>query len=415
MPPGERAQSPPQPAARPRWSVVLRAVREARGVTLEGWAARVGVSRATAQRWEAGARVPDTAAEAAILAYCRETALFRAYERGPLAGLVLTAELLQELLAEARWRGGGGPDASAPPLVSPTSEDAGDVVAEPETPPVEQQIRFCTAPDGARLAYATAGAGPPLVKAANWLSHLEFDRHSPVWRHWLAELSGHHTLIRYDERGCGLSDWDADEFSLEAWVRDLETVVDALAIERFPLLGVSKGGAVAVAYATRHPERVSHLILYGAFARGRLERPNSLHEIELAKARQNLIEFGWGQENPAFRQFFTSLFIPDGTPEQMGWFNDLQRISTSPAIATRIQAASNNLNVTGLARQIAVPTLVLHSRADAVVPFEEGRHLATLIPGARFVPLEGKNHILLATEPAWPRFLSEVQRFLESS
>jgi pimeloyl-ACP methyl ester carboxylesterase/DNA-binding transcriptional regulator YiaG len=341
MGPTDRA---PQPSGnlpqRLHWHEVLRALREARGVTQNGWAAQLSVGRRTVQRWEAGERIPDPAAEAAILAYCRDTGLLRSYDRGPLAGLSLTADLLQNLLAEARWQVGGVPAAPVLLVAPPPSGGLNGDGAESETPaasPMEQQIRFCTAPDGVRLAYATAGTGPSLVKAANWLSHLEFDWHSPVWRHWLAAFSARHTLVRYDERGCGLSDWDVGELSLDAWVRDLETVVDTLGLERFPLLGISKGGAVAVAYATRHPERVSHLILYGTFARGRLERHYSTHEIEMAKALENLTEVGWGRDNPAFRQLFTSLFIPDGTVDQMKWFNDLQRISTSPANAARMR------------------------------------------------------------------------------
>jgi len=291
--------------------------------------------------------------------------------------------------------------------------DAVGPVDDGERPaPPEQAIRFCIAPDGVRVAYATVGAGPPLVKAAHWLSHLEFDWRSPVWRHWLTGLSSRHTLVRYDERGCGLSDWDAADVSLEAWVRDLGAVADAAGLERFPLLGVSQGGAIALTYATRHPERVSHLVLYGAYARGRGQRRYAPHELEKARALLPLIELGWGQDNPAFRQLFTSLFLPDATAEQARWFNELQRVTTSPHNAARNWAAFNAIDVSGLLPRVTVPTLVLHARDDAVVPFEEGRSLAAHIAGARFVPLEGKNHILLETEPAWPRFLAEVHRFL---
>jgi pimeloyl-ACP methyl ester carboxylesterase len=278
---------------------------------------------------------------------------------------------------------------------------------------MEQQIRFCTAPDGVRIAYATVGAGPVLVKAANWLSHLEFDWQSPVWRHWLEGLSAHHTLVRYDERGSGLSDWDIDELSIDAFVHDLEAVVETLELDRFPLLGLSQGGPIAIAYTMRHPEKVSHLILYGTYARGRFNRDYAPDELTLAQTGLTLIQLGWGRDNPAFRQFFTSLFMPEATPEQMRWFNDLQRVSASPENAVKIRTAFSNINVSNLASKLAVPTLVLHAREDAVVPFEEGRRLAALIPTARFVPLEGKNHILLESEPAWLRFLEEVHRFLE--
>lgn len=277
---------------------------------------------------------------------------------------------------------------------------------------MEQQIRFCTTTDGVRIAYATVGQGPPFVKTANWLSHLEFDWQSPVWRHWLTGLSQNHTLVRYDERGCGLSDWDVEDFSVDAWVQDLEAVVDALGLERFPLLGISQGGPVAITYAVRHPEKVSHLILCGAYALGRYNRKLTEAQFEMIETLQNLVKLGWGQDNPAFRQVFTSLFMPEGTTEQMRWFNDLQRVSASPENAYKIRLTNSYIDVSDLAVQISTPTLILHSREDAAVPFEEGRHLAGLIPGAQFVPLEGKNHILLETEPAWPRFLDEVHNFV---
>ena len=278
--------------------------------------------------------------------------------------------------------------------------------------PLEQQIRFCTSGDDVRIAYATVGSGPPLVKVANWLSHLEFDSHSPVWRHWIRELSRNHMLVRYDERGCGLSDWAIEEFSLDAWVRDLETVVDALSLERFPLLGISQGGPIAIAYTARHPERVSRLILYGSYARGRLQRKLSDREREEAELLLRMITVGWGTDHTAFRQVFTSLFIPDGTPEQAQWFNELQRVSTTPENAARMVATFYSLDVRALAPRLDTPTLVLHAADDMRVSFEEGRLLASLIPGARFVPLDGRNHILLESEPAWPRFLHEVRKFL---
>jgi pimeloyl-ACP methyl ester carboxylesterase len=285
---------------------------------------------------------------------------------------------------------------------------------DPAHPPGRQQrIRFATASDGARLAYAVAGRGPPLVKAANWLNHLEFDWHSPVWRHWMEALTADRCLVRYDERGTGVSDWAVEDISFEAFVRDLEAVVDAAGLERFVLLGISQGCAVSAAYAVRHPERVSHLVLYGGYAKGWLKR--SLPERERREALETLMRQGWGQDNPAFRQVYTSLFIPEASSEQMRWFNDLQRASASPENAIRILRAVGDIDVRPLLPRIRTPTLVLHCRGDAVVPFEEGRELAALIPGADFVPLEGRNHLLLEWEPAWPRFLSEVQSFLGSS
>lgn len=280
---------------------------------------------------------------------------------------------------------------------------------------MRQEIRFSTAPDGVQLAYATSGVGPPLVKVANWLSHLEFDWQSPVWRHWLTGLSRHNTLVRYDERGCGLSDWEAANLSLDAWVADLETVVETAGLRRFPLFGMSHGATVAIAYAARHPEQVSKLILYGGYVRGRFKRTLTHAERDEAEALLKLISFGWGQENSAFRQVYTTLFIPEGTDLQMRWLNDLQRITTSPKHAARIIEAYFSVDVQDLAPRLRVPTLILHGQADAVVPFDEGRHLATLIPNAHFVPLDSKNHVLLETEPAWERFLHEVHTFLDVS
>jgi pimeloyl-ACP methyl ester carboxylesterase len=276
----------------------------------------------------------------------------------------------------------------------------------------EQRIHFCTAPDGVRIAYAVAGRGPPLVKAANWLTHLDHDWRSPVWRHWLRELARDHTLIRYDERGCGLSDWELDDFSFEAWVRDLELVVDARQLDRFPLLGISQGAAVAVAYAARHPERVSRLILYGGYARGRLRRGATPRQVEEAEVLQQLTRVGWGRANPAFRQVFALLFMPDATPERHRWLDELQRDSTSPENAVRFERVFHHIDVTDLAPRVRAPTLVLHAREDGMVPYEEGRILAALIPDACFVTLESRNHVLQEEEPAWPHFVEELRAFL---
>ena len=275
-----------------------------------------------------------------------------------------------------------------------------------------QTIRFCTSADGARIAHATVGRGPPLVKAANWLNHLEFDWNSPVWRHWLSELGRDHTLVRYDERGCGLSDWSAGDMSVDAWVRDLEAVVDALDLERFPLLGISQGAPIAIAYAVRHPDRVSHLVLYGGYLRGRLHRGLSPKDMDERDLMIRMVRVGWGQDHPAFRQVFTTLFIPDANPEQITWFNELQRVSATPENAARMLEAFDRIDVRALAPRVQVPTLVLHAKGDLRVPFVEGRLIATSIPGARFVPLESRNHLLLENEPAWTRFLETVRDFL---
>jgi DNA-binding winged helix-turn-helix (wHTH) protein/pimeloyl-ACP methyl ester carboxylesterase len=274
-----------------------------------------------------------------------------------------------------------------------------------------QHIGFCTARDGVRIAYATAGAGPPLVKAANWLNHLEFEWESPVWSHWVGELVQHHTLVRYDERGCGLSDWEVKDISFDAWLRDLETVVDKLALDRFALLGLSQGASIAIAYAVKHPEKVSHLVLYGSYARGWAKR-GSQDQIESKQALNTLIRLGWGQDHPAFRQMWTALYIPDGTLEQTQWFNDLQRISASPENAYRFSGAFGDIEVVDLLPRVQIPTIVFHCDQDAAVPFQEGRLVAADIAGAKFVPLASRNHVLLGNEPAWSVFVRELGRFL---
>lgn len=280
------------------------------------------------------------------------------------------------------------------------------------TPP---QIRFAHASDGVRLAYTVSGRGQPvLIKAATWLSHLEFDWDSPVWCHLLKDLTTRGAFVRYDERGCGLSDWSVPELSFPSWVRDLETVADAVAEPRFALLGISQGAAVAVAYAVRHPERVTHLVLHGGYARGRLVRSDTPEQRDEAETMCHLAELGWGKDDAAFRQFFTTQFIPGGTPEQHRWFNEMERISTSPANAARFMRAFNTIDVTALLPQVRCPTLVLHSQRDVRVPFAEGRLLAGSIPGAQFVPIDSGNHLLLASEPGWARWRDAVAQFLGS-
>jgi pimeloyl-ACP methyl ester carboxylesterase/DNA-binding CsgD family transcriptional regulator len=275
-----------------------------------------------------------------------------------------------------------------------------------------EHIRFCTSGDSTRIAYAVTGKGPPLVKAANWLTHIEFDAKSPVWRHWISELSCNRTLVRYDERGCGLSDWDVADLSFESWVSDLEAVVDAAGLDRFALLGVSQGGAVAVAYAVRHPERVTHLVLYGAFSRGIAIRAKSRAEIEENEMAIKLAVRGWERDNPAYRQTFATLIVPEGSPEQHHSFTDMMRLSTSAENAGRLLREFAGIDVRARASRISCPTLVLHARNDERTAFEEGLLLASLIPGARLVPLESRNHILLENEPAWAEFTAELRGFL---
>ncbi|KKK80624.1 hypothetical protein LCGC14_2821640, partial [marine sediment metagenome] len=276
---------------------------------------------------------------------------------------------------------------------------------------MEQQIRFCTASDGVRIAYATVGEGYPLVKAANWLNHLEFDWQSPIWGHLMRGLAENHQLVRYDERGTGLSDRQVEDTSFERWVSDLGAVVDAAGLDRFALLGISQGGPVAIAYATQNPERVSHLILYGTYARFP-GIPKTPEEVEAARALMILMRQGWGQDNPAFRHIFTSEFLPDGTAEQMRWFADVERKSASPEMAVKIMTEFARIDVTEITRRISTPTLILHCRDDQACPFSAGRELAALVPGARFVPMEGSNHLFLEDDPAREVFLREVNLFL---
>jgi pimeloyl-ACP methyl ester carboxylesterase/DNA-binding CsgD family transcriptional regulator len=273
---------------------------------------------------------------------------------------------------------------------------------------VKQEVRFCASADGTRLAYAIHGNGPPLVRVATWLTHLDYDWDSPVWRHWLQALGERHTVVRYDERGCGLSDPDPGEPSLETWVADLEAVVDAVGLDRFALLGVSQAAGIAVDYAVRHPERISDLLLYGGYARGRRLRGQREEEDAVVAS----IRAGWTRDDPTYRHVFSALFLPNGTPEQKAWYEDLLRASTSADNAVKLFEARGWLDVSELAPQVSTRTLVVHARDDRVVPADEGRLLAALIPDSRLILLESANHVLLADEPAWDYFTSELHAFL---
>jgi DNA-binding winged helix-turn-helix (wHTH) protein/pimeloyl-ACP methyl ester carboxylesterase len=279
------------------------------------------------------------------------------------------------------------------------------------TAKARQEIRYCTTSDGVRLAYATTGNGPPLVKASNWLTHLDFEWGSPIWRHWYTALSRHHRLVRYDERGNGMSQRDVPDVSFDTWVRDLETVVDAAGLDRFPLLGISRGGAIAVAYAVKHPERVTQLVLYGAFAAG-MKHVGTPQGLEARRALASLLRLGWGLNNPAFCRTFTCRFIPEATPEHERWFDELQRVSTSPENAARLMERDDDIDVRPLLSQVKTPTLVIHCDRDHAVPPERGRLLAAEIPGARYVSLPSANHLMLEEEPAWSLFLEELGLFL---
>jgi pimeloyl-ACP methyl ester carboxylesterase/DNA-binding winged helix-turn-helix (wHTH) protein len=269
-----------------------------------------------------------------------------------------------------------------------------------------QSIQFCTTPDGVRLAYAIGGQGRPLVRTAHWLSHVGHDWESPVYHHLLSDLSRRYRLVRYDHRGNGLSDRAVPEISLRTLVTDLETVVDAAGLERFALLGMSMGGPVSIAYATRHPERLSHLVLYGTFAKGTFTDAET-------EAMATLMKEHWGRSNPAFRQMFTTGAMPDATPAEQNWFNEQQLLTTSADNVVRILRSIHAVDVTEMLSQIRVPTLVLHAREDGTIPLEAGRSMAARIPGARFVQLEGRNHMLLGHDPASQRFKEELFAFVD--
>lgn len=323
------------------------------------------------------------------------------------------ASLREELEREFRNAGLEAPDwktdlvkAAAPPAIREPARLPGS--------PARQAIRFVQATDGASLAWASVGASdnPPLVKAANWLSHLELDWEAPIWSPLFRELGSAFHFIRYDERGCGLSDWDVTDISLDSFVADLELVVDAAGLDRFPLLGISQGAAVSIEYAARHPERVSHLILFGGYAAGwrHTAKPEEVREREAVMV---LTESGWGRANPSYRRLFSQTFMPDATDAELAWFDEFQRRTTSPGNAVRFLEAFAELDVRARLKDVQAPTLVVHSRNDLRIPMESGRSLAAQIPNAEFVGLESNNHLLLGREPASEEFLAAVRRFLD--
>jgi pimeloyl-ACP methyl ester carboxylesterase len=275
----------------------------------------------------------------------------------------------------------------------------------------DQEIQFFTASDGVRIAFTKGGSGPTLVRTIDWLNHLDFEWKSPFLRHWLSEIMRHHTLVRYDQRGSGLSDWNVDDFSFERTIQDFEELVDAAGLGKFAILGGCQGAAVAAAYAVRHPERVTRLIFTGAFANGWPAPGDSV--TEQFNALLTLIRLGWGRDNPAFRQLWTTLFRPDADSVEMDWLNELQRISTSPENAVRMMSEFPKIKILDLLPKISCPTLVLHSRDDAAIPVQEGRLIATRIRGARFVELPSRSHLVSPGDPGWQIFVRELSAFLE--
>lgn len=298
----------------------------------------------------------------------------------------------------------------ARPVEAYSVDPAVGTVAPPQS--TELDVKYCRTPDGVRLAYATIGSGPVLVKTANWMNHLQFDWSTQPFQHLYTELARDFQLLRYDARGNGLSDWDVADLSLDKWVNDIETVVDAAGLDRFSLLGISQGCAISVAFAVRHPERVSRLVLYGGFARGNYRRAKDELELQQSKALATLIRTGWGSDSPVYRQLFSSLFMPGATPEQLQKFAERQRKTTSAECAYRYFETTRSLDITELLPMVKAPTLVMHKRDDLVQPFEAGRELAAGIPGARFIALQGQNHIPLAQDPETGRLLEEIRLFL---
>jgi pimeloyl-ACP methyl ester carboxylesterase/DNA-binding CsgD family transcriptional regulator len=274
-----------------------------------------------------------------------------------------------------------------------------------------QQVQFCRAPDGVRIAYAVHGHGPPLLISTCWLSHLQFDWESPVWRHFLIDLGRFATVIRFDERGHGLSDWDVTDHSLEARIGDLEAVADAAGFPRFALMAMAQGGPVAISYAVRHPERVSRLLFYGSYASA--ARGLTRDDLDLEDAFGQMIKVGWARPDSTFRRVFTSLMIPSASEEQMRWLDDLQRVAVSASTAYIARQQRLAADAEPLLPALDLPTLILHSVGDRMNSFEYGRHLASSVANARLVALGSQNHIVLEDEPAWPVFVEEVRRFLE--
>lgn len=276
-----------------------------------------------------------------------------------------------------------------------------------------QRIGFCEVADGTKIAFATIGSGRPLLKAANWLNHLEFDWDSPIWRRSFAAFARGRTFIRYDERGCGLSDWNVADLSFEAFVEDLEAVADSLGLERFPLIGISQGCAVSIEYAVRHPHRVTGLVLIGGYAAG--WRISATPEEQARReAVRKLTELGWGTDNPAYRHIFSQTFMPEAGPDELAWFDEFQRLTTSPQNAARFQDAFGAIDVRHRLAEVNTPTLVLHSKYDQRIPLDQGRALAAGIPGAQFVPLESRNHIILDAEPAWKSCFDAIALFMSA-
>ena len=335
--------------------------------------------------------------------YSREAAksAFEAkyFSSGQVAGLAL-ADYLRQTFDEA---GITPPEFEIDPKLNPVADA-----------PLSQEIRIVSGKDGVCIAWASVGeaSNPPLIKAANWLNHLELDWESPIWSPLFRELSKTHRFIRYDERGCGLSDWDIGKITFDDFVEDLDEVVKVSGVDRFPLLGISQGAAVSIEYAARYPERVSKLILFGAYDCGwRLTADEQ--EAREREAVMVLTESGWGSDNPAYRHMFSRTFMPEANPEELDWFDEFQRQTTSPKNAVRFLEAFSTIDVRDRLADIKCPTLVVHSRGDLRIPFSTGRSIAARIPDAQFAGIGSSNHLLLGREKASEEFVKLVREFLQ--
>ena len=277
---------------------------------------------------------------------------------------------------------------------------------------VDQEIRYCSSNDGTIIAYAKVGDGPPIIKAPNFMTSLEHDWRSPIWNHIYRFLAKKHTLIRFDQRGNGLSDWDVADISFQLFLEDMETVINTLNIDNFPLYGVSQGCPLSIAYAVKNPQKVSHLILLGGYSKGRAKRNDPNYQAN-STMEQNMILSGWENENPAFRQFFASSMIPEASKEQMDVFNNICKIATSAKNAAKISLVNDNIDVSGLLHKIDIPTIIFHCIDDARVPISESKFLAANIKNSRFIPLKSKNHLVLETDQVWDMFQNEIDQFIK--
>jgi pimeloyl-ACP methyl ester carboxylesterase/DNA-binding CsgD family transcriptional regulator len=267
---------------------------------------------------------------------------------------------------------------------------------------MDQRIAFARSKDKTTIAYALSGEGPPLVRAGTWLTHVHHDWESPIWAHWLRFMSERHTLVRYDPRGCGLSQTDVATITFDDWVADLEAVVDRLELESFPLFGMSQGGAVAAQYAIRHPERVTHLTLYAPLMTGWHDRSNAF--AQQWQLMEQLVLAGWGESNMAFPSMFANLFLPSSPPETRQWYAELQRKSASKQVAGRFMHLLGGLSMFSRLKEIRAPTLVIQIAREQVIDPRTVTGIAGEIRGSQFVSIDSSNHILLEDEPGWQEF-----------